>query len=199
MDYQLLHNNISKRVQLPDEAWNRMKSLLAVESLKKREIWHKAGEVTQVMGFVLEGCVRTFYTDEKGHEHNIQFAFEDWWTADLMSFVTQEPASYSLEALEDTTLCIITKEDYEQLLLDFPIFERFFRLLVQNAYVAGQRRMIAVMSKNAEARYTNLIQKFPSLELRVAQHHIASYLGITPEALSRIKRNIIERSKSSKT
>lgn len=196
MNYQLLKSNIEKRVQLPEAAWNRLTSHLTTQNLKKKEIWHKSGEVTEVMAFVLNGCLRTYFTDEKGHEHIVQFAFEDWWTADLMSFVTQEPSSYSIEALEETTLCLLHKDDYEQLLVDFPIFERFFRILVQGAYVAGQTRMIAIMSKNAESRYTDLVKKYPMLEMRVAQHHIASYLGITPEALSRIKRSIIEKSKS---
>lgn len=196
MVFDLLKENIEKRVQLSEEAWYRLVSLLTVQHIKKREVWHKAGEVTEVMGFVLKGCLRTYFTDEKGHEHIVQFAFEDWWTSDLMSFVTQEPSNYSIEALEDTTVAVMHKNDYEQLLIDFPIFERFFRLLVQAAYVAGQSRMIAVMSKNAEQRYIDLVKKYPALEMRVAQHHIASYLGITPEALSRIKRTIIEKSKT---
>ncbi len=196
MNYQLLRDNIEKRVNLSEEAWKHLASRLTTQTLKKREVWHKAGDVTEVMAFVLNGCLRTFFTDEKGHEHIVQFAFEDWWTADLMSFVTQEPSAYSIEALEETTICLLHKDEYEQLLNDFPIFERFFRLLVQGAYVAGQSRMIAVMSKNAENRYNDLIKKYAQLEMRVAQHHIASFLGITPEALSRIKRSIIEKSKS---
>lgn len=194
---QLLKDNIDRRVHLPTGAWEQLNSILTIQPIKKREVWHKSGEVMEIMGFVLEGCMRTYYTDEKGHEHVIQFAFEDWWCADLMSFVTQEPSSYSIDALEDSTLCVIHKNDYEQLLLDFPIFERFFRILTQGAYVASQRRMIDTMSKNAETRYSELIHKFPNLELRIAQHQIASFLGITPEALSRIKRNIIEKSRSS--
>jgi CRP-like cAMP-binding protein len=196
MVFDLLKENIEKRVALPEDAWNRLVSLLTIQNIKKREVWHKAGDVTEIMGFVTKGCLRTYFTDEKGHEHIVQFAFEDWWTSDLMSFVTQEPSAYSIEALEETTVAVLHKNDYEQLLIDFPIFERFFRLLVQGAYVAGQMRMIAVMSKNAEQRYTELVKKYPALEMRVAQHQIASYLGITPEALSRIKRTIIEKSKS---
>jgi CRP-like cAMP-binding protein len=196
MVFDLLKENILKRVALPEEAWNRLVSMLTVQNIKKREVWHKAGDVTETMGFVLKGCLRTYFTDEKGHEHVVQFAFEDWWTSDLMSFVTQEPSAYSIEALEESSVAILHKSDYEQLLTEYPVFERFFRLLVQGAYVAGQMRMIAVMSKNAEQRYTDLVKKYPALEMRIAQHQIASYLGITPEALSRIKRTIIEKSKS---
>lgn len=196
MVFDLLKENIQKRVTLPEEAWNRLVSMLTVQNIKKREVWLKAGDVTETMGFVLKGCLRTYFTDEKGHEHVVQFAFEDWWTSDLMSFVTQEPSAYSIEALEESSVAILHKTDYEQLLTEYPVFERFFRLLVQGAYVAGQMRMIAVMSKNAEQRYTDLVKKYPALEMRIAQHQIASYLGITPEALSRIKRTIIEKSKS---
>jgi len=83
-----------------DEAWKRFSSHLTTRTLKKREAFNKVGDVVDTMGFVLRGCLRTFFTDEKGHEHIVQFAFEDWWAGDLMSFVTLEPSSYTVEALE---------------------------------------------------------------------------------------------------
>ena len=136
-----------------------------------------------------------FHADEKGHEHVVLFGFEDWWTGDIMSFVTGQPADYSIEALEETEMIMMDRDDMEWMYAQIPKLERFFRILIQNAFVASQQRMIANMSKTAEERYLMLIKKFPQIELRVTQHHIASYLGITPEALSRTKKNIIEKSK----
>jgi CRP-like cAMP-binding protein len=193
---ELLRANITKRIQITEEEWNGFMALMKPRSLKKREFLLKAGDVCEYNSFIIKGCLRTFFTDEKDHEHIFQIGFEDWWASDLMSFVTGEPANYSIEALEDTDLLVMHKSDYDPLLQNFPRFERFFRLLMQNAYVAAQRRTIDSMSLNAERRYRDLVKKYPSLEMRVAQHHIASYLGITPEALSRIKRGIIEKSRT---
>jgi CRP-like cAMP-binding protein len=144
----------------------------------------------------LSGSLRTFTTDERGHEHIFHLAFEDWWASDLFSFITGDTAFFSIEALEDTEVLAIHRDDYEILLSQYPKFERFFRLLMQNAYVASQKRTMDIMSLSAEKRYLLLTQNHPQLEMRVAQHHIASFLGITPEALSRIKRGLIEKRKT---
>jgi CRP-like cAMP-binding protein len=192
----ILKANIQKRIQITDEEWNGFLAVMKPKSLKKREFLLRAGDVCDYNSFILKGCLRTFFTDEKDHEHIFQIGFEDWWASDLTSFVTGDPANYSIEALEECELLVMHRNDYETLLSKYPKFERFFRLLMQNAYVAAQRRTIDSMSRNAEWRYLELVKKYPTLELRVAQHHIASYLGITPEALSRIKRGIIEKSRS---
>jgi CRP-like cAMP-binding protein len=192
----LLRSNISKRVAITEEEWQGFLSVMKPKSLKKREFLLRAGDVCEFNSFIVKGCLRTFFTDERDHEHIFQIGFEDWWASDLTSFVTGEPANYSIEALEDCELLTMHRNEYDPLLNKYPKFERFFRLLMQNAYVAAQRRTIDSMSRNAETRYLDLVKKYPFMELRVAQHHIASYLGITPEALSRIKRGIIEKSRS---
>lgn len=193
---QLLRANIESRISISDEEWAGLLAVMKPRQVKKRGVILKAGEVCEFNSFIVKGCVRTFFTDEKEHEHIFQIGFEDWWASDLMSFVTGEPANYSIEALEDSEMLQMHRSDYESLLLRFPRYERFFRILMQNAYVAAQRRMIDSMSYSAERRYLELVKKFPLMEMRVAQHQIASYLGITPEALSRIKRGIIEKSRT---
>ncbi len=192
----LLRSNISARINITDEEWKAVLSVMKPRSLKKREVLLKAGEVCEYNSFIVKGCLRTFFTDEKGHDHIFQLGFEDWWSSDLMSFVTGEPANYSIDALEETEILQMHRDDYEKLLTEFPRFEKFFRLLMQAAYVAAQKRMVESMSYSAEHRYLELVKKFSFMEMRVAQHHIASYLGITPEALSRIKRGIIEKSRT---
>ena len=166
------------------------------EVYKKRESLVRSGEACEHFYFVLSGSLRTFTTDERGHEHIFHLAFEDWWASDLFSFITGDTAFFSIEALEDTEVLAIHRDDYEVLLSQYPKFERFFRLLMQNAYVASQKRTMDIMSLSAEKRYVQLTQRYPQLEMRVAQHHIASFLGITPEALSRIKRGLIEKRKT---
>jgi CRP-like cAMP-binding protein len=169
----LLKANITKRTSITEEEWKGILNVMKPKTIRKKELLLQAGDICEYNCFILKGCLRTYFTDEKDHEHIFQIGFEDWWASDLSSFVTGEPAYFSIEALEDTEM-----------------------LIMQGAYVASQRRMIDSMSYNAERRYTNLIKKYPFMEMRVAQHHIASYLGITPEALSRIKRGIIEKSRT---
>lgn len=196
LNTDILRKNIEKRVPITDEEWNGLLAVMHPRQVKKKEFLLRSGDVCEFNSFILKGCLRTFFVDEKGHDHIFQIGFEDWWTSDLMSYVTGEPAYYNVEALEDSTLLLMHRDDYDKLLVTYPKFERYFRILIQNAYVAAQRRMIDTMSYSAEKRYLTLIKKYPFMEMRVAQHHIASYLGITPEALSRIKRGLIEKSRS---
>ncbi|MBL0315262.1 MAG: Crp/Fnr family transcriptional regulator [Flavobacteriales bacterium] len=193
---EVLKANIAKRISITPVEWKGLMDIMHPLKIKKREFLLKAGDVCEFNTFIVKGCLRTFFTDDKGHEHIFQIGFEDWWASDLSSFVTGEPANYSIEALEDCELLQMHRDDYDKLLLTFPNYDRFFRILMQRAYVAAQQRMIDSMSYNAERRYLELVKKYPNMEMRVAQHHIASYLGITPEALSRIKRGIIEKSRT---
>jgi CRP-like cAMP-binding protein len=193
---QALRNHIKTYIPVSNIEFEAIYQSMKREVYKKRESLVRSGEVCEHFYFVLSGSLRTFTTDERGHEHIFHLAFEDWWASDLFSFITGDTAFFSIEALEDTEVLAIHRDDYEVLLSQYPKFERFFRLLMQNAYVASQKRTMDIMSLSAEKRYLQLTQKHPQLEMRVAQHHIASFLGITPEALSRIKRGLIEKRKT---
>jgi CRP-like cAMP-binding protein len=190
-----LRSNIEKRIAINDIEWYSFLSIYKTQYLKKREIWLKSGEVCNHNAYVVKGCLRTYYTDPKGHEHILQFSIEDWWTADLMSFITGMPSNLSIEALEDSELLVAEKDDLNAFYDGSHKFEKFRRIMAQGAYIAAQQRIIGGMSKNAEERYLDFLQKFPNLDQRIAQHHIASYLGITPEALSRTKKTILDKSK----
>jgi CRP-like cAMP-binding protein len=149
--------------------------------------------VCRYTAFVEKGMLRTFTVDEKGNEPILQFSMEGWWIADLYSFLTEEPSIYNIEALEECELLLITKENWEILLAKVPAFERYFRLLIQNNLIATQRRLMSSLSESAEEKYTKLINNFPGCIQRVPQHMIASYLGITPETLSRIRAQMAAR------
>jgi len=190
-----LRQHVAKRIDISNDEWNEFIALFTPRKLKKREFLTKPGDVNDTSAYIISGCLRTFYTDGKGHEHTMQIGFEDWWAGDWLAYITGSPAHYSVEALEDTELLLLSRLDQEAFYAHNLKFEKYFRILLQSAYVAGQLRLISTMSKSAEERYMDLIQKYPHMELRVAQHHIASYLGITPEALSRIKRSIIEKTR----
>jgi CRP-like cAMP-binding protein len=141
----------------------------------------------------LSGCLRAYYTDDRGIEHAVQFAIEDWWIGDMRSFMTETPAWLNIDALEDTEVLMISKESIDRLYVEIPAFERYFRIRIQNAFIAEQQRIGAGLSKSAEERYLEFIQKYPKMEQRIPQVHIASYLGITPEFLSTIRGKIARR------
>ncbi|MEY3398926.1 MAG: hypothetical protein RL220_1520 [Bacteroidota bacterium] len=197
-DFSKLRRNLEARVKLNDKEFEAMTSRMSVIHLKKREHLVVAGEVCRHSAYVNKGCLRTYHTDAKGVDHVLALSFEDWWVGDITSFLTGQPAYYSIEALEDCELLGIDFESQEEIFKEFPVYERHFRLLVQNAFIASQHRVIAEMTRTAEQRYLALLDKFPGIELRVAQQHIASYLGITPEALSRIRKGLVIRQKSEK-
>lgn len=155
--------------------------------LKKKEHLLRAGEVCKFEGFITEGCVRTYYIDENGDEVTLSFAFEEWWVGDIASFNTHTPSCMYIQALENATVYQIDFESKEKLYAEIPALERLFRLLVQRSLTALQNRLIATVSKPAEERYHELISKYPQLPQRVAQRYIASYLGISPEFLSKIR------------
>ena len=150
----------------------------------------KNGEVCRYENFVLSGCLKTFYIDNDGHEHVVMFAIENWWTADLGSFIEQSPADYNVQCLEKSVLAQLSYDDLEQLYLQIPKLERFFRIIIQKAYVATQKRLINNLSLPAKERYLQFLDQYPLIEQRVPQYMIASYLGITKEFLSKIRSQI---------
>jgi CRP-like cAMP-binding protein len=194
-EHLALARHLRQRVHLTDEQLALVLGKVELRELKKKERFLEIGEVCRYEAYIYQGCMRAAYVDEQAHEHVVQFGFEDWWMADMMSFLTGQPSTSFIEALENCRLLLIERKDAELLYDLVPPFERAFRLLVQNAFISLQQRVLERMSQGAEERYTHLIKKYPQLELRIAQHHIASYLGITPEALSRIRKGLVERQK----
>ena len=191
--FELLSKSIKERVSISEEEFDFAKTLFIPKKLRKRRYLLQEGDVSRYTAFVEKGLLRTFSVDEKGNEPILQFSFEGWWISDLYSFLTDEPSHYNIEALENCELLLITKPSWDILLEKTPVFERYFRLLIQNSLIATQRRLMSSLSQTAEEKYTTLINNFPGCIHRVPQHMIASYLGITPETLSRIRGQIAAR------
>ncbi len=191
--HQRIIENVTQKIALTDEEKSFFISQLQTKTVRRRQYLLQEGDVCRNQYFINKGCLRTYQVDEKGIEHVIQFAAENWWTSDMYSFLTQTPARYNIDAIEDTEVFYMDKARWENLFIAIPKFERFFRLLLQGAFVSMQDRIIASMSQPAEERYKNFLQKFQQLENRVPQHQIASYLGITPESLSRVRKQLAEK------
>lgn len=187
---QTLLNNFQRHILLAPEEQEIISSYLKVRTYKKRQFVVQAGDVCRYENFVLKGCLRAYYIDENGDEHIVMFAVEDWWTSDLLSLFTQTPATLNIDALEDTEVIQIAYEDLERLYLEVPKLERFFRIQLQNAFVAQQQRIIGNLSKTAKEKYQHFLEKYPNWAQRIPQHQIAAYLGITPEFLSQVRKQL---------
>jgi CRP-like cAMP-binding protein len=185
--------SISKHIQLNEQEIAFLNTVLKHRKLRKRQYLLQAGDICKADTFILKGCLRSYTVDDKGHEHIAMFGVEGWWISDFYSFLTGAPATQHIDALEDSEVLYIEKSDLERLYTDVPKFERLFRILLQNAFIANQQRILAGISQTAEERYLAFIQKYPNLEQRIPQHQIASYLGIAPETISRIRRDRFQK------
>jgi CRP-like cAMP-binding protein len=179
---------INRHVALDERESLAFSSLLIHAKIKQGEYIENTGVVTQNFIYVESGCLMSYYTDKKGDDHVMQFATAGWWTGDLQSFTKQLPSNYSTRALSDSSVSYLPKTDMDQLLERYPKFERYFRILFQNSLITHQDRIIQNFSDTAEERYEHFRHKYPSLEQYVPLKYIASYLGITPEFLSKIRR-----------
>ena len=165
------------------------------EVFKERRVGRKQyllqeGDICTHNTFVAEGCFRMFMVDEKGKEHNLQFAVEDWWIGDIGSFHSEDPSRLHIEALEHSVVLQIKKEDQLRLFVDFPKFNRIFRVFTENALVSAQRRILQNISSTAEERYLDFLKRHPDFFNRISNVQIASYLGVTPEFLSTIRKRL---------
>ena len=190
MNADLLLANIFRHISLTTEETTFFNSLLRSKSLADGEFLLREGTVCRYESFVTKGCLKTYYLDENGFEHIIDFSIEEWWADDLYSLLTQTPSKSNIKAIEDTDILQISKADLELLYQKIPKFERFFRILFQNAYITQREQINSALSAAAEERYLLFIKKKPYAEKRFAQKDIASYLGITPQFLSALKRKL---------
>jgi CRP-like cAMP-binding protein len=191
--FEQLSNSVSKVVNLTEEELAYCRSRFIPKKLRKRQYLLQEGDLCRYTVFVEKGLLRSFIVDDKGTEHILQFAFEGWWMADLYSFLTNEPSPYYMDAIEDSELLMIDRESWDNLLVQVPAMERYFRILIQNNLIATQRRLMGTMSDTAEEKYLKLTRTFPECIQRVPQHMIASYLGMTRETLSRTRGHMAQK------
>ena len=157
--------------------------------LRKRQYFLQEGDVCKYIGFIVKGSARTFTVDEKGHEHILKLSLENWWLADFESFYLLTPSRFNIEALEDLEVLQSTNAQIEEYLKHIPAFSAMANVISQNYTIANQKRMQAAMSYTAEERYEDLVSNYPHFLQRFPQNMIASYLGLSPETLSRLKKN----------
>lgn len=182
---------LSERVPLDEKDKELIADAYSVMDIKKKDHLFTEGIPCLLEGFVVKGTFRVYYIDQKGQEHVLYFAFRDWWVGDIASFYSGESSMLNAQAMEDSTILLIDPKRKDQLLQDVPVLERLFRIITQKHLTVLQKRFLLTVSANVSERYQELIERSPGIEQLVPQHQIASYLGILPESLSRMKKQLL--------
>ena len=191
--YQLFFQTLANKASFNEEELAVIRTYLKPKKLRKKQYLLQEGDVCKFIAFVEKGSLRSYSIDEKGVERIIQFALEGWTISDLYSFLTSEPATYNIDALEDAELILISKTAHEELLQILPKYETWIRIQVTGAYIAMQRRLTSIISLSLEERYASFTSIYPEIVQRVPQHMIASYMGLTPETLSRVRKKMVRK------
>lgn len=190
----MFFKQIKEKVDFSSTELGIIKEHLTPKKIRKKQYLLQEGDICKFFAFVEHGTLRSYTIEEKRAERIIQFALEGWMISDLYSFLTAEPATYNIDALEDSELVLINKASHEKLLSSMWNYEKYIRMQVTNAYVAMQRRITSIISLTLEERYAAFNKLYPDIAQRVPQHMIASYMGLTGETLSRLRRRIRRKS-----
>ena len=193
-DYKNILDNIKRYVPLNLDDEKQFTSIIRTTKVKRRQFIVQPNFICSHQTYVLKGAFRSYFVNHKGVEYTIQFAIEDWFISDFNSYVNQSPASLFVEAMEDSTVQQIAYSDVEELCNINPKFERFFRLVAQKSFAFSQRRVLSNLGNSAEERYLEFFNLYPLIVQRVPQYALASYLGMSPEFLSKIRKRLFTKS-----
>ncbi|QYA24111.1 Crp/Fnr family transcriptional regulator [Gramella sp. MT6] len=192
---EILKNNLQRSLgsDIPEELFDLIEKYSFKKSFDKKELLAEAGVDCKYQYFIIEGSAYSFYVNEKGDKNVIELAIEEYWITDAASYFTGKPAVSTIETLEPTTALLINRQDYDKLCCSHPLFDKFFRILLQNALASLHQRIAKTISEEAEIRYQEFSEKYPHFIQRIPQYLIASYLGIKPQSLSRIRKNLVQK------
>jgi CRP-like cAMP-binding protein len=192
--WDLLIKSIEEKgVTLTSSDVSILQTLFVHKKFRKHQYILQEGEVATYDNFIAKGLARTYRIDEKGQEHILRFTPEGWWAGDMASFLSATPAHYHVDCLEDTEVLRISAQDLEVLYEKIPVMNKYFRILYQKSIISFNARVESTLSKNASQRYQEFIERYPAIHQRVPDHQIASFLGITPQSLSRIRNQSAEK------
>ncbi|WP_346236232.1 Crp/Fnr family transcriptional regulator [Niabella insulamsoli] len=183
----LFKAHLNKFIMITDTEFEAISSFFTIISVKKKQNLLTEGAICRSHYFVLQGCLRKFFINEKGVEQTTEFAIENWWVTDHISYEHRRPSEFFIQAVEPAHLLMITKDKQDELLQAHPTMERYFRFIYQRAYAAAQMRTKYIFGLSKEAFYHHLNNHYPEFVQRIPQYLIASYLGFTPEYLSEIR------------
>lgn len=185
--FEFFKTYINSKVTISDSDFEKIREVGKIKKLRKKQYLLQEGDLWQHYAFVCSGCLRTYTVDEKSAEHIIKFSIENWWAGDREALLNATPSKYNIDALEESILILIKREDMDNLFIAIPEFLSMINNLINRTYIAAQNRVNDAMTFSTEERYNQFIQKFPDIFNRVPLHMIASYLGVSAERLSRIR------------
>jgi len=190
MTPDILYTNIERHIHLTQDDKVRFLSVLRTKTVKKKSIILSENKVSTHATFVLKGCLKAYTVNDNGFEHIIQFAPEDWWVTDMYSFISQKPGNIIIEAIENSEVVQLSRADQLRLFDDIPAFERYFRIITEKSLVSYRTRLMDNMSLTATERYAGFCEQYPTLITKLPQKLIASYIGVTPEFLSKMRARL---------
>lgn len=189
--FELFLKKIQDAIDVNEEELNIIRKHIVQKKLRKKQYLLQDGDICRYGIFVEKGALRSYFIDSKGDEFIIQFALEGWFLSDLASFNSGAPSRYNIDAIEDSEVVLITRQAHNELIQELPKYDNFLHQKLQNGYIALQNRLLDIISLSAEEKYANLMKAYPNIALKIPQHMIASYLGVSPETLSRIKKSYL--------
>jgi len=188
--FDVLINHIQEKVEIDIDQLEVLQLFFTQKRLRRKEYLLKQGEICKNLTFVSKGILKSYILDEKGNERINLFAFEGWWISDFNSFLNRETAFLNIDAIEDSDLLLLSRENYEELTLKIPVMDRYFRILYQNSLVTKDYRLVVSNNFTAEEKYLQLVESNPDITQKLSHALIASYLGLSPETVSRIRKKI---------
>ncbi|WNW02378.1 Crp/Fnr family transcriptional regulator [Tenacibaculum sp. HL-MS23] len=188
--YQSILKHIQDHITPTKLDLERFNEALNKVSISKGQFLLKPGTSVKHEFFVIKGCLKAYYLDDKGSSHIIQFAIENWWVGDFDAFYNKIPSKLYIEAIEDSELLAINYDSLQNIYDKAPIFERYFRILTTQAFISQRKRILSTLEKNTQERYLEFCTSYPKIEDRVPNYDIANYLGVSPENLSRVRQQI---------
>ncbi|WP_301928795.1 Crp/Fnr family transcriptional regulator [Ferruginibacter sp.] len=192
MSVQKLIDSLQKHIHLSNTEQEMLSDFLVFKAIKKRQFLLHEGQVAKEVAFVISGCLRSYSIDPNGFEHILQFAPEGWWITDMYSFISEQEGHLNIDALMDTEVYLLSRKNQLALFDKIPALERYFRIVTENSLVSSRQRLVDSLSLTASQRYGNFCNTYPTLIHDLPQKLIASYIGVTPEFLSKLRN---ERSK----
>ncbi|MDJ1505821.1 Crp/Fnr family transcriptional regulator [Xanthocytophaga agilis] len=191
--FEIFYTYLTDKIRITEEEFELIRSKGIIKKLRKRQYLLQEGDVWRYYAFICKGCLRTYRVDAHDNEHILKFLIENWWAGDRESLLNGTPSRYNIDALEDSVLLLFPRQDFEALRDQIPAFDQLITNLIHRSYIASQERIHAAISYTSEEKYLNFIEKYPDIFNRVPLHMIASYLGVSPETLSRIRHLAVKK------
>lgn len=191
--FAIFKKYISEKAELSEEEWAFIEPLCVIKKMRKQQYLLQEGNVWQYHAFVCEGLLRRYSVDNKGIEHILQFCTENWWAGDRVSLMNGTPSRYNIDAVENSVVLLIQKESFELICEKIPAFNQLINTILQRSLNAAQERIHVAISLSAEEKYLDFLNTFPNLANRVPRYMLASFLGITPETLSRVRNSVANK------